>query len=188
MEDYSAYSDLELIRELSLDNTTALTEIHSRYYAALYIHAYKRFPHREEILDLLQEIFVALWNNRETLSISVNLQVYLYGAVRKSLLKLYRHNKVRTDYINSLQVFIDQGANTTYEKIREKELLLLIEAEIAALPPQMRIIFELSRTDELSHKEIAERLNISPQTVRTQVRNALRILRSKLGANIFFLL
>lgn len=187
MKPYTQYSDFELMDLLQTGDAAALTEIHSRYYGPLYTHAYSRFPFREEVRDILQELFNYLWDNREDIKLNTGLPAYLYGAVRNRLLKVYRHQKVRSDYVASLKNYIDQGEDSTNEQIHEKELLQIIQKEIKDLSPQMRLIFELSRNQELSHKEIAEKLNISPHTVRTQVRNALRILRLKLGANIFLL-
>jgi RNA polymerase sigma-70 factor (family 1) len=184
---YGKLSDSELADKISTGDSAALTEIHSRYYAVLYAHAYKRFPYREEVRDILQELFTYLWDNRENIELTTGVPAYLYTAVRNRLLKLHRHQKVRGQYAESLQGFIDEGRDTTYEQVLEKELLASIEREIASLPQQMRLVFELSRNQHLSHNEIAEKLNLSPHTVRTQVRSALRILRIKLGANIFFL-
>jgi RNA polymerase sigma-70 factor (family 1) len=187
MAGYSAYTDQELVALLKQGDQAALTEIHNRYYAVLYTHAYKRFPYREEVLDILQELFTYMWDHREQLVFTATLPGYLYASVRNRVLNLQRNQKVRGQYAASLQEFSEQGENITDNLIREKELLKMVEREIANLPPQMRIIFELSRNEELSHNEIAEKLNLSPQTVRTQVRNALRILRVKLGANIIFI-
>jgi RNA polymerase sigma-70 factor (ECF subfamily) len=182
------YTDEQLLSMLKQGDQAALTEIHSRYYAVLYAHAYKRFPYREEIRDILQELFTYLWNNRESLKLSTGLPAYLYASVRNRILNIYRNNKVRVEYAASIQAFAKEGETIADERLREKELLRMVEWEIAALPSQMRIIFELSRNHDLSHIEIAEKLGLSPQTVRTQVRNALRILRVKLGTNIFFIL
>ncbi|WP_206367024.1 RNA polymerase sigma factor [Sphingobacterium sp. SGG-5] len=180
------YTDKELIQLLKLGNKSALDEIYKRFHGVLYSHAYRRLPDREEVRDILQEIFIYLWNNRKTVEIS-NLSAYLYTSVRSRILNAYRNKKVRERYTQSLQDFINSGADTVEEHIREKELVALVEQEVSALPPQMRLIFEMSRFQDKSHKEIAEELNISPQTVRTQVRNALRVLRLKLGASIFTL-
>lgn len=187
MNPYGKLSDTELIDQLRAGQPAALTEIHSRYYAALYTHAYKRFPYREEVRDILQELFTYLWDHRETLYLTTGIPAYLFTSVRNRLLKVHRHQKVRGLYAASLQDFMDQGEDTTYEKLQEKELLNMIEQEVASLPPQMRLIFELSRNQDLSHSEIAKKLNLSPHTVRTQVRSALRILRVKLGTTMFFL-
>ncbi|WP_432712827.1 RNA polymerase sigma factor [Pedobacter sp.] len=187
MSSYSKFSDFELIEKLKSGDSAALTEIHCRYYVVLYTQAYKRFPYREEIRDILQELFTYMWDNHQHLNFGNGIGPYLYTAVRNRLLKLHRHRKVRGQYAASLQGFMDQGEDSTYEQVQEKELMALIAREIEALPPQMRLIFELSRNEELSHKEIAEKLNLSPHTVRTQVRSSLRVLRAKLGDNLFFL-
>ncbi|MES2458021.1 MAG: RNA polymerase sigma-70 factor [Bacteroidota bacterium] len=187
MAAYSTYTDQELTALLREGDQAALTEIHNRYYMVLYAHAYKRFPYREEVLDVLQELFTYLWDNRSQLLFASTLPGYLYASIRNRILNLHRNQKVRAEYAVSLQAFAEQGESITDNILREKELLRIVEIEIAALPVQMRIIFELSRNEELSHNEIAERLNLSPQTVRTQVRNALRILRIKLGVNIFLI-
>jgi RNA polymerase sigma-70 factor (ECF subfamily) len=93
-----------------------------------------------------------------------------------------QHKKVENKYTDSLKAFMEAGYVITDHRIRERELSSQIEKEIAALPKKMRIIFELSRKSHYTHREIAHELNISEQTVRTQVKNALRILRVKLGA------
>lgn len=184
---HKIYTDIELLDLLKSGNKSALTEIYKRYHGVLYAHAYRRLPDREEVRDIIQEIFIALWKNRDTLSITSSLSAYLYTAVRSRVLNVFRNQKVRDSYTQSLQGFMDSGVELVDDRLREKELIQIIEKEVASLPPQMRLIFEMSRFKDMSHKEIAEELGISPQTVRTQVRNALRILRVKLGTNIFML-
>src|SRR5690606_30988410 len=135
----------------------------------------------------VRELFIYPWKNRETLTIASSPSAYVYTAVRSRVLNVFRNTRDQDVYMQSLQDFMDSGHDHVEEKIREKELMQLVEQEVASLPSQMRLIFEMSRFQEKSHKEIADELNISPQTVRTQVRNALRILRVKLGTNIFIL-
>lgn len=188
MQHYKEYTDQELAGLLKTGDQDALAEIHARYYGILYTHAYKRFPYREEIRDIIQELFTYLWDHREQIELSSGLPAYLYASVRNRILNLHRNQKVRGNYLTSLQSFIDQGIPVTDEHLREKELRQMIAREVAALPAQMRLIFELSRDQEMTHKEIAEQLGLSPQTVRTQIRNSLRILRSRLGVHMFFIL
>jgi len=179
------YSDSELVKLLNKGDVRAFTEIHDRYYGPLYAHAYKRLSNREEVRDLLQDLFVFLWDNRESLHFTGHLSGYLYTAVRNRILNLYKRNKVRSDYIDSLQDFLDNSQPIADEILYEKELTAKIEKEIAALPQQMQIIFLLSRNQHLSHKEIGEKLGISPLTVKKQINNSLKILRSKLGSAFF---
>lgn len=185
---YRAYTDEELLVMLKLDDQLALGEIHSRYYAVLYAQAYKRFPYREEIRDIIQELFTYLWDNRNSLQPNNGLTAYLYSSVRNRILNLHRHQKIKGEYALSLHSFVIENNTTTDDLVRERELVHFINREISELPPQMRVIFELSRNEDLTHIQIAEKLGLSPLTVRTQIRNALRILRKKLGPNIFYIL
>lgn len=181
---YSKYDDQQLVFLLQGGDITAFTEIHNRYYGLLYAHAYKRLPVREEIKDILQELFISLWNNRNQ-NFTGHLSGYLYTSVRNRILNVYKHKKIRSDYISSFQEFLVQQEPIADEILRGKELEALIEQEVAALPAQMRLVFELSRNAHLSHQEIAEKLNISPLTVKKQVSNSLKILRAKLGSYFY---
>ncbi len=187
MNEYRKYSDAELAVFLKDNDYAAFNEIHQRYYPLLYSHAFKRLPDREEIRDILQELFASLWNKRATIVFTTGMAAYLYTATRNRVINVFASQKVRQEYAQSLQKFLEEGENVTDWKLREKELIILVEKEIAALPPQMRKVFELSRNAHLSHHEIAALLHTSPLTVRTQIKNSLKILRSRLGTNIFLL-
>lgn len=187
MSTYDSYSDVELTGLLRQGDISAFTAIHSRYYGVLYIHAYKRLSDREEVKDILQELFTCIWNNKETIHLNINLKAYLYTAVRNRILNAFKHKKIRSDYIVSFEQFFSHNGPAPDETLRIKELIAIIDAEVSALPPQMRRIFEMSRNANLSHQEIAKELNISPLTVKKQVNNSLKILRVKLGVHFFML-
>lgn len=187
MNEYRKYNDLELAALLKSDDYAAFTEIHERYYSLLYTHAMKKFPHREEVRDLLQELFAALWDTRHTLVFTSGLGVYLFSATRNRVISLFRRQKVRDTYVQSFRHFLDEGENLTEGKLHEKELLHRLEQEMAALPGQMRKVFELSRKEELSHQEIACLLNTSPLTVKKQIHNTRKILRTKLETTLLTL-
>lgn len=184
---YESCDDVELIVLLRKGDLDAFTAMHKRYYGVLYSHAYKRLPDREEVKDILQELFTYVWNNKETIKFNVNLQAYLYTAVRNKILNVFKHQKIKSDYITSFEAFLVNDEPTPDETLRIKELISIINAEVCALPPQMRLIFEMSRNANLSHQEIAEKLQISPLTVKKQVNNSLRILRVKLGTHFFMM-
>ncbi|WP_285009321.1 RNA polymerase sigma-70 factor [Pedobacter faecalis] len=188
MSVYSSQTDAQLLNLLKQDDRGALNEIYRRYQGLLYSHAYRRLADREEVRDIIQELFVYLWTNRHQIQLNTSLSAYLYASVRNRVLNLFRNKKVRDNFAASLQEFIDRGETVIEEQFREKELRALIEKEIEAMPAQMRMVFEMSRKMEMSHQEIAEALNISPHTVRNQVHNALKILRGKLGQKGLLLL
>ncbi|MNR19522.1 ECF RNA polymerase sigma factor SigW [compost metagenome] len=181
MQDYSTLNDAELTTLLCQADRSAYAEIYKRYRGLLYVYACKIFKDEDEAEDVVQEIFIYLWKRKETLLLNSKLSLYLYGAVRHKFFNKLDHEKVRATYRASLSAFIDSGAYTTDDLLREKELIFLIEKEVLLLPAKMREVFELSRKGYLSHKEIAERLNISDKTVKKQMNNAIKILKAKLG-------
>jgi len=184
----NSLSDPELITLLRQGDRDAFTEIYNRYNGLLYIFVHKRLQNREEAKDIIHELFLTLWNNRESLMITGDLSPYLYSAKRNRIINVITHQKVADRYIDSFQHYLDNvSSDTTDHLIRHNELKAFIEAEIAALTPRMRLVFELSRKTNLTRKEIAERLNISEETVKSQMHGALKILKMKLGP-IFFML
>jgi len=182
---YSNFSDTQLVDLIKSGDEIAFTEIHHRYYGILYSHAYRKLQNREEVKDVLQEVFTNIWNNRENQIYKTSFASYLYISVRNRILNVIRLHKMKMGYQMSLEGFIELGDNFTDSLLREHELIALIEKEVSALPKKMRLIFEMSRNHQLSHKEIAEELKISPATVKKQVNNALKTLRVKLGNSIF---
>lgn len=182
LKNYSLLTDNELAVFLQEGDREAYTEIYKRYNSLLYVFAYKRLGDREEVKDIIHELFLSLWMNRESLTITTGLAQYLYTCTRNRILNLISHKKISFRYINSLQGFIEQGNDSTDHLVRHKQLQAFIEKEIAALPPRMREVFEMSRKSNLSRKEIAKELDISEQTVKSQIHIALKVLRVKLGA------
>lgn len=178
---YQNFNDAELVVLLREGDRTAFTEIYNRYHWLLHIHSYKWMRNREEAKDIIHELFSNLWIKREELTFGVVLSTYLYAAVRNRIFNVLAHKKIESKYLSSLGDFLDTGECITDHLVRESQLAEVIERELANMPSKMRNVFELSRKQHLTHKKIAEELDISEQTVRKHIQNALRILRVKLG-------
>src|SRR5690606_36953946 len=181
MTDYKLLSDQELFSLLKLDDRIAFTEIYDRYKGPLYIHAYNKLRDKEDVRDVIQQLFSVLWIKREEIDLKTNLAGYLFTAVRNRVFKIIAHKNIESNYITSIQESINTTEPITDYPVRENEFRKIIDKEIDLLPPKMREIFLLSRKNYLSHKEIAEKLDISEQTVSKQISNALKILKTKLG-------
>ena len=186
MTNYSAQSDTELLNLLRLDDRAAYTEIYDRYALVLLGHAYNKTRDREEAKDVVQEVFTMLWAKRETLQVDY-LAGYLFRSVRNIILNQIAHEAVQDKFILSMEKFAASNEIPDH-LIREKQLMAIIEREVAALSPKMREVFVLSRKEHLSHGEIADLLGISEQTVSKHVTNALKILRVRLGVLAFVVL
>ncbi|MET3501351.1 RNA polymerase sigma-70 factor (ECF subfamily) [Mucilaginibacter rubeus] len=179
---YSTLSDNELLELLKGSDHSAFNEIYHRYFYLLYVHAYKKLSDEEQAKDLIQDLFATLWFKREFDLPSTNLPGYLFKAIRNKIFDLFAHEQVKAKHIDSLKDFVHMGTSVpTDQLVREKELSAYIERSIQQLPVKMRQIFEMSRKEQLSYKEIAEQLNTSENNVSKQVNNALRILRTKIG-------
>ncbi len=178
---YTTLQDPLLFDLLKEDEEGAFREIYERYFDVLYLHACRKLENREEARDVVQEVFATIWDKRKSLSLTGSLLAYLYAAVRNRIINIFLHKRVEAVYIESLESAIDEGFCQTDHLIRRNQLNSMIEIEIAALPSKMQEIFKLSRKQYFTHREIASELNLSEQTVRKQVNNALKILRSKLG-------
>jgi RNA polymerase sigma-70 factor (ECF subfamily) len=152
----------------------------------LYRYTRKILFNEDEAEDVVQDIFVMLWSKSLDLDIRVSLSSFLYASVRNRILKHFERSKVRNNYLNSLEKFIDDGKCITDHLVREHELATRIEAELAQLPAKMREVFELSRKAHLSYKEISEKLEISELTVKKQVSNATKVLRIRLADTFSF--
>ena len=181
-------SDQYLVELLREGSSEAYIEIYNRYKWLLHTHAYKKLGDREATNDLIQELFTSLWMKRSDLSVTSTLSAYLFTAVRNRVLNIMAHDSVQSKYLDSLLAYANRYETPTDHLVREKQLMVIIEKEIAALPPKMRDVFELSRKSHLTHKQIAEHLHISEQTVTKQIKNALSILRKRLGVWLYILL
>jgi RNA polymerase sigma-70 factor (ECF subfamily) len=184
---YQQFTDQELADLLKSGDQQAFIEIYDRYIFVLLNHTYSKTRDREEAKDIVHEVFAKLWAGREQLQITNNLAGFLYTSARNIVLNQITHKKVESKYFNSILGFLEQPQTITDHRVRENQLIAIIEKEIAALPPKMREVFELSRKQHLSHREIAEKLDISEQTVSKHVTNALKILRIKLGLFAYLL-
>lgn len=172
---------LSLIKE---GDKTAFSEIYERHWEVLFRHALRMTKDRALAEDIVQDVFIALWDRIEKAELPFVITAYLYAMVRNKFLNLLTHQTVKDNYLQSLSDFLLSGESITDYRCRENQLKIKIEQEVSCLPDKMRTVFEMSRKENRTHKEIALLLNISDKTVKKQVSNAVKILRLKLGSII----
>lgn len=183
---YSELPDQKLVSFLKEDNEHAFVELYERYKGVLHVHAYKKLGDFEEAKDVVQELFVNIWDKRYVLPDTTNFSGYLYRGLRNRIFNIFAHNEVKAQYATAFMNSQSEASVITDESVRANELAQQIEAAVNELPDKMREVFLLSREGQLSHKEIAERLSISEHTVKNHIKKALKSLRAKLGFAIFF--
>ncbi|WP_312788964.1 RNA polymerase sigma-70 factor [Sphingobacterium sp.] len=181
MDTYKVLSDSELVSLLKKRDREAFAEIYDRYSMMIYYKVNQMLREEDIAKDIVQDLFTAIWEKSDLIRNHVGISSYLYVAARNRVLNYIQKAKTKSDYLTEIGRYSLQVSDETLEKIDERDLMLLITSEIAKLPAKMREVFELSRLEDLSHREIAERLNLSESTVKKQVQNALKILKVRLS-------
>ncbi|WP_256003783.1 RNA polymerase sigma factor [Pedobacter deserti] len=182
MKTYSGYTEQELVALLTQGDEAAYTEIYNRYEALVYTFTYKRTDDKEEARDIVHEVFLYLWEQRQSLHFTNGILPFIYTSVKNKILNRIKHKTVSARYLDAFQSYLEFNDNSADHLLRHKELAALIEKEIAALPTKMRQVFELSRNTNYTRKEIAAALEISEETVKSHMHHALKILKAKLGS------
>jgi RNA polymerase sigma-70 factor (ECF subfamily) len=183
------YTD-EVLYQLSKEgNFDAFNELYKRYWKVLFAMARKKLNDLHDAEEIVQDVFVDLWNQREKTVITLSLKSYLAGMVKfkvYSRLALYYKRQQNTASLTT----DDTSLSTEFsadELFRLKELKEEIANAVNSLPERCRLIYTLSREEGLTHKQIASDLNISEKTIETQITRALRRIRVALQSFVFFL-
>ena len=149
-----------------------------KYYAALCKSLYKILRDATIAEDIVQEVFLKVWEKRESLQMDEAVHSYLYRSCYNTALNFLKQQKKNTD-IDSLEMSV-AGSDTAEKDLSFLETEAEILKAIDALPPKTKLVFSLSRFEELSYKEIAERLDISVKSVEKHMGIALQRLRENL--------
>ena len=140
----------------------------------------RSLPPQVDLEETVHEIFLRLWTNRERLDADRPFAPYLFRIARNMVVDELRKNIEHSVYLNEGTFYADFGTNSTEQKIEEAELQNWFKALLNKLPEKRREIFELNRLEGLSYKEIASKLNISENTVDTQIRRTLKLFREEI--------
>lgn len=182
---YSNFSDLELQGLLADGDHAAFAEVYNRYWNGLYYTAFGILRQEDAAQDIVQEIFIALWNRRETARVQ-SLKPYLHQAARFQVLKAIRAGKVDQSFYERVARITDHVSDT--DPAQFKELQGIIHTLVESLPESCREVFRLSREEHLTYPEIARRLDISVKTVEKRMSLALRHFRVGLNESLPLLL
>jgi RNA polymerase sigma-70 factor (ECF subfamily) len=187
MNDYNDHTDLDLCHLIQQNDLGAFEELYNRYWKKLFAAAFDRIRLKEPCEEIIQEIFVSFWEKRQHLHIVTGVGSFLYKAVKYKVIDHYRKKLTQQKHLNAVQTggSID---NSVEENVFLNDLKGHIEKVVARLPPKCRSVYELSRIEQKSNKEIAILLNISEKTVEGHLTKALHLLRTSLGTYslIFF--
>ena len=174
----AAYSDQEIINGIREANHRIFTLLYSSYFPMLLLTSEKYVKDAFLAEEIVQDVFIKIWENPSCLDSVSTLRPYLYRSViNHSLNHLTRQKNIERHHFIIAGQLTDEKIENLYE---EQELQAIIFKEIERLPAQCRKVFKMSRFDGLKYKEIACALHISEKTVENHIVHALKILRSRL--------
>lgn len=182
---FSSHTDLALVALLTQGNEAAFTELYSRYWKRMVVQAYMKVQNGEDAREIVQDIFLDLWNRREKLDLQHGFHTYLSAAVKYRVLRWLAEEK--NEQVKRSRLHLSEKDSSTQEWLDFQELQHDLEKAVQQLPDKCQLVFRLSREAGLSGNEIARQLDISPKTVETHLSRALKSLRTSFRHFFYFL-
>ena len=179
MNKIDLFSDTDLILALKEGNLKAFNQVFDRYAKRLYRFSMGYLKSAENAEEIVQEVFLKIWHNREELIVQKSFDSYLFTIAKNGILNTIRKSKSEQAYLNYAKLYPGKDVLLDQE-LDFKELKKAYQEAIAQLSPRRKEIFLLSREQSLSNAEIAQKMNISVKTVENQMTSALAEIRKNL--------
>lgn len=177
--------DYELIQQLKKNNHIAFTCLYERYWRQVYNFCCLYLTNRSTAEEVVQEVFVKIWESRDLIKENENFKGLLFIMTRNLIFNQHRKN-FNEDFYKMTVIAAMENSYNMEEEIEARDLRDYIDQLIEDLPPRRREIFNLSRKKHKTHKEIAELLQISEKTVENQISKALTHLKKNILLLIYF--
>ena len=161
-----------------MNNSIEFEKLYKRFQPSLVSYAYYITKNNEESVELVNDVFLSVWDKRNRLKFDESLKTYLYTAVKNRSINYIKKQKLIKSYDDQLEMFSEFEAD---QSLLEKEHYVIVQQIMNDLPAKCKQVFAMSRIDQLSNKEIASLLDISIKTVEAQITKALKIFKKKLS-------
>lgn len=180
-------SDNLLIISIRNGSKDAFKLLYDRYCKKLFYFSLRYLDDKEEAEELVQSVFINIWEHRNSLNETLSVKNYIYRSALNYIYNYLKKKAVHARYVEAELRKSEPQSNQTYNNIFYNDLERSISSIVEKLPLQQRKIFQLSRFDGLSHEEIARTLNLTVRTVENHIYRALKIIKSKLRSGVLFL-
>ncbi len=187
MAKYEHHSDYELVEKLQKGDIEAFDQIFRKYGDRLFGFALKYLKSKEYTEELVQDVFLKIWENRANLKKEFSLKSYLFTITYHNLCGLFRKKQIQVKFQNEIGFKENLSVNLE-DQLEYKSTLEQIEKLIDKLPEKQKVIFIKSRKEGKSTREIADEMNLAPGTVDNQISATIKFLRKNLSEKNFALL
>ena len=181
MKENKSYDDERILAEMKAGNSLAFDAIYRKYAKSIYGFAYGMLKSYEDAENLVQEVFICLWINRQKIKKGSSLKYYLFTVAYHTSISFLRNKAKDNQFKRRLKVLQDKFQEPADSEIEYKELNTRLTLIINKLPEKQKKVFLLHRREGLTYLEISEKLNISINTVETHMARALKSIKQKLG-------
>ena len=169
-----------LLTAIAAGDFKAFDILYKKYYRMLYSFALALSKNSHEAEELVQSVFVSVWEVRQSIDPEKSFNAYLFSIARNRFYNMLRKRVTESCYVDYILHQIGQTEHNAEELLEDKEINDIIHKLLLQVPERRKEIFRLSREENFSYKQIAEKLQISENTVDTQIRNVLNFLRKEL--------
>lgn len=177
MSDCLLHDEKALLAKIAAGDERAFRELFNLYNKRFYAVALKMTRSDEVAQDIVQDVFMSIWSKRESLVDVDNPSSYFFTVVYRRIFHHFRKLALEKKLLR-IALPEKESVNTTDEMILAHESKNLISQAIAKLPPQQRLVFELSKQQGLSREDVARQLDISPNTVKNHLLDAIKFIRA----------
>jgi RNA polymerase sigma-70 factor, ECF subfamily len=174
-------TDNDILQAIRQGNERVFETFFRKHYQPLCNYACGILKDMDDSEEIVQSIFMKLWEQRQEIDITISLKSYLYRAVHNTCLNRIKHLKVQDEYRQHVGYFLENNHESATDTLYKNELEKRIADAIELLPKQCQIIFKMSRFEELKYQEIADKMGLSVKTIENQIGKALKIMRTELA-------
>jgi RNA polymerase sigma-70 factor (ECF subfamily) len=175
------------LSKLKKGDMSSFEEVFALFQPKLLTFVFRYTKSKEDSEEIVQEIFIQIWENRSTLNEKLSFKSYLFTIAKNKIIDHFRKKKIETLSRNYISNFTELIHDSTYKEILNKDYDEVIANAIEMLPDKRKVIFILSKKFGMSRNEIASFYNISENTVKNQLQEAINFLREILRKEVFFL-
>ncbi|NGF56593.1 RNA polymerase sigma-70 factor [Parapedobacter sp. SGR-10] len=174
-------NEQDLLAEVSRGDEDAFLQLYDTHWEYLFVYVSGLLKDKDDAEDVLQELFITIWQSRDRLLHIHDLKSYMWKAARNMALRKLMLDKRQNQSIDSFMDFVATHHLSPAQEYDVKELSSYIHQQIDSLPTKMKEVFVLSREIGLSNKEIARQLDLSEHTVKKQINNSIKRIKENMG-------
>lgn len=176
MGDTSIQVDKKVVELLRVGDIEAFEKVFFTFADRLYYFAFRYLRNQHDAEEIVQDVFVKLWENRANLNVQLSFSGYIFTIARNTIFNQNRKKVNEQAYQEYVKVFLDNSTSKTEDDLIYSDIKAIVDKVVEDLPPQRKLIYKMSREKGLSYREIAQELGLSERTIEAHIRLALKTL------------